>query len=410
MTSIRYAIGYTTGTFDQMHQNHFELLRSMKQRCRMLIVGLTSDSLCVKQKRKPLMNFEQRKCILEHCKYVDTVVEHNGDTKQVAHSKLKFHILFIGEDYFDRQEYALFESTHPHIPVIYLPRMSHVNTSTLVRTIESDILDKIYIKNWGISGPLLTYQSPDQHIIIKPVAIGSTEHKYSNGFNAYQLPFPPPRNWRRIYHTPPQKYVNISGINAWREITIHDLLRRPWNPVYKLKQTFLYPDPQEPETIKSDWTHLSLERSRPKAVYWLYQTYAGITLSQWLRSTTMDVSQLKYICIKIHEYIQDMLQTGIIHGDIHTDNVCIIEKENQDPTVHIIDFGWCMHDSFHMGPDERTYYKTCIEHNFDWSHFVYALEWSGQGTTWWKELSEFPLIQHTITKPYVPEQDEKSQS
>ena len=97
-----YEIGYTTGTFDLVHQGHFEILKKCKLYCKYLIVGLVSDKLGEKQKRKPILDFEHRKSILEHCKHVDTVVKFDGTSKQEDYKKLKFNVLFIADEYYKK--------------------------------------------------------------------------------------------------------------------------------------------------------------------------------------------------------------------------------------------------------------------------------------------------------------------
>ena len=96
-----YELGYTTGTFDAVHHGHFEFLKSCKSfYCEKLIVGLVTDSLGEKQKRKPVFDFEHRKAILENCKWVDKVVAFDGTSKQVDYHKLRFDVLLIADEYF----------------------------------------------------------------------------------------------------------------------------------------------------------------------------------------------------------------------------------------------------------------------------------------------------------------------
>jgi len=403
-------IGYSTGTFDLPHTQHFAVLKMMQQRCDYLIIGLSADDLCRKQKRNPIMSYEQRKAILEHCRYVDAVVHHTGDTKQVAWEKLKFDILFIGEDYFGKAEYAGFQASHPHVEVVYFPRSCYVNTSDFVGGLERRIIDDIQMLALGISGPVLQYRSKDTQVIIKPVAVGSTEYRdATHTGNAYQLPFPLPRNWRK--QGDPMRHINIAGVNAVREIKIHEILKREWNPVYKTHQAFLFGREQKAEPVRADWTHITLERGRPQAVYWLFQHYSGIPLSQWIREEELKsdfVPRLKRICAQVWLYIKCMISQGIIHGDVHTDNLCVDTQEK----VSVIDFGWCLHYSFHMEPDEKDYYERCLDNLFDWTHFCDAMEWAYSERSWWiNHLGEFPdwlkELAKATKKAKIPETTKK---
>jgi glycerol-3-phosphate cytidylyltransferase len=119
--------GYTTGTFDVLHRGHIALLRHIRSRCDFLIVGLTTDSTAELQKRKTLLPWEDRKAVLQSLTYVDVVVAHDGESKQDAWGKLKFDLLFIGDDYYQAEEYRNFKAT----PVIYHPRTPAVSSREL---------------------------------------------------------------------------------------------------------------------------------------------------------------------------------------------------------------------------------------------------------------------------------------
>ena len=121
--------GYTTGTFDVLHRGHIALLRHIRGRCDFLIVGLTTDTTAVRQKRKTLLPWEDRKEVLQALRYVDAVVAHDGESKTDAWNKLKFDVLFIGDDYYRAAEYDGFKAT----PVVYHPRTPAVSSRELTQ-------------------------------------------------------------------------------------------------------------------------------------------------------------------------------------------------------------------------------------------------------------------------------------
>ena len=89
--------GYVTGSFDLLHRGHFNLLEKCKHNCNFLIVGLVSDDLGKKQKRKPILSFELRKESLLSMKWVNEVIKFDGETKHEDFLKIKFDILFSYE-------------------------------------------------------------------------------------------------------------------------------------------------------------------------------------------------------------------------------------------------------------------------------------------------------------------------
>ena len=74
---------------DMIHTGHVNILKVCKSLCQTLIVGLTTDTLATKQKRKPWIKYRDRKSVIEALEYVDAVVEHNGQSKQEAYRRLE---------------------------------------------------------------------------------------------------------------------------------------------------------------------------------------------------------------------------------------------------------------------------------------------------------------------------------
>jgi cytidyltransferase-like protein len=71
-------VGYCALTADGLHVGHIRFLDNCKRHCVYLIVGIMSDYCVLQYKgRKPLMNFKQRKRIVESLKQVDETVMQN---------------------------------------------------------------------------------------------------------------------------------------------------------------------------------------------------------------------------------------------------------------------------------------------------------------------------------------------
>uniref|UniRef100_A0A6C0CIZ0 Cytidyltransferase-like domain-containing protein n=1 Tax=viral metagenome TaxID=1070528 RepID=A0A6C0CIZ0_9ZZZZ len=135
----KYKIGFTTGTFDLFHTGHVRLLKSAKMMCDYLIVAVTDDLLAIKQKRKPIIDIQNRMEVVGACKYVDLVIPHRGETKLEAYFKYKFDVCFIGDDWFNSEEYHQVEKDlSPYgVDMIYFPYSSNISTSDIIKSIQN---------------------------------------------------------------------------------------------------------------------------------------------------------------------------------------------------------------------------------------------------------------------------------
>jgi glycerol-3-phosphate cytidylyltransferase len=136
-----YKIGYTTGTFDLFHIGHLNILKSAKQFCDILIVGVTSDEKVKNQKMKtPIINQDDRIEIVSSIKYVDVALPHIDNDKFEAYKKYKFDVVFIGDDYLDYPEYKDLEEKSlekfgKKIDVIYIPYTKRISTTKITKEI-----------------------------------------------------------------------------------------------------------------------------------------------------------------------------------------------------------------------------------------------------------------------------------
>ena len=359
-----HKIGYTTGTFDLLHEGHFELLKKCKFYCDKLIVGLVTDELGIRQKRKPVLTFSHRKTLLEHSKYVDAVVEFNGTTKQQDYNKLKFNVLFICDEYETKHEYTSFEKTHSHIPIIYIPRTTHVSTSDIYKTILNNAITNFNVRASSICGDILSLSwKNNENIIIKPIKLSYKDSL--NTDNNYNLSMPPPRNWKML-NSVKKPHPMISGVNPMREISIFNILKdKPWYPVLKFlkknKTDKVY------SVNECDDIRRMLKERNLGQLYWAVQKDGGETLTNYIKTKTEPERLNLYKRIKL--IIDEMRELDVLHMDLHPDNILV----SPDDKISIIDFGWCLHKNFDMNENEKKYYKECFDNNFDLTHFLESL-------------------------------------
>ena len=104
----KYHIGYIAGVFDLFHVGHLEKFKLAKQQFDHLIVGLVTDeAVRLYKKTEPFVPFEDRKAMLEACRYVDEVVkipQNFGGTRD-AWRMYGFDVQFSGSDYVDNPEW-----------------------------------------------------------------------------------------------------------------------------------------------------------------------------------------------------------------------------------------------------------------------------------------------------------------
>lgn len=141
-------IGYTTGVFDLFHIGHLNLLKNAKGLCDKLIVGVTTDQLVSYKNKKAVIPFEERIEIVRSSKYVDSAIPQDSLDKYEAWKKLKFDILFVGDDWYLSNRWEELEARFKevNVKVIYFP-YTKGTSSTLINEILIKLRDEI-----GISG------------------------------------------------------------------------------------------------------------------------------------------------------------------------------------------------------------------------------------------------------------------
>ena len=94
-------IVFTNGCFDILHAGHVDYLEKAKKLGDILVVGLNSDLSIsrIKGNKRPILEEDLRKKVLEGLKSVDLVVIFNEDTPERLIKEIKPDVLVKGGDW-----------------------------------------------------------------------------------------------------------------------------------------------------------------------------------------------------------------------------------------------------------------------------------------------------------------------
>jgi glycerol-3-phosphate cytidylyltransferase len=117
----------TYGTFDILHIGHINLLRRARALGDRLVVGLSSDEFNRGKHKSSLLNYENRKAVLESIRYVDEVFpEHTWEQKADDVRRYGASIFVMGHDWEGK-----FDFLSQHCEVVYLERTSDISTTEI---------------------------------------------------------------------------------------------------------------------------------------------------------------------------------------------------------------------------------------------------------------------------------------
>lgn len=130
----KYQIGYTTGVYDMFHIGHLNILQKAKEQCETLIVGVTTDELCFKRKKKyPIINESDRCKIISAIKYVDKVIFQNDMDKFKVVKNIGADAVFVGTDWKGTESWKNYEKQFASIgcDVVYLDYTDGISSTML---------------------------------------------------------------------------------------------------------------------------------------------------------------------------------------------------------------------------------------------------------------------------------------
>jgi glycerol-3-phosphate cytidylyltransferase len=117
----------TYGTFDILHVGHINLLRRARELGDRLVVGLSTDEFNQGKHKTSLLNYENRKAVLESIRYVDEVFPERAWEQKIDDIKYYGAAIFVmGDDWRSK-----FDFLSKYCEVIYLPRTEDISTTEI---------------------------------------------------------------------------------------------------------------------------------------------------------------------------------------------------------------------------------------------------------------------------------------
>jgi len=117
----------TYGTFDILHVGHIHLLRRARALGDRLVIGLSTDEFNRGKHKSSLLNYENRKAVLESIRYVDEVFpERDWEQKPEDIRRYGADVFVMGDDWAGK-----FDALSRYCEVVYLPRTAEISTTDI---------------------------------------------------------------------------------------------------------------------------------------------------------------------------------------------------------------------------------------------------------------------------------------
>ena len=136
----RSIIGYTSGVFDLFHVGHVRILKKAKSLCDRLIVAVSTDNLVKKYKNKyPIISQKERIEVVKNNKYVDYVITQNSLNKFLSWKKLKYDVMFVGDDWYATKKWKDMDREFKKlgVKIIYLPYTKGTSSTKINKILNS---------------------------------------------------------------------------------------------------------------------------------------------------------------------------------------------------------------------------------------------------------------------------------
>lgn len=132
-------IGYTAGVFDLFHIGHLNMLKNAKSMCDKLIVGVTVDELVTYKHKRAVIPFEERLEIVRNIECVDVAIPQTTMDKFEAWQKLRFDVMFVGDDWYGTEKWKEYERQFEEagVRIIYFPYTKGTSSTLINQTLNN---------------------------------------------------------------------------------------------------------------------------------------------------------------------------------------------------------------------------------------------------------------------------------
>ena len=133
-------VGYVPGAWDMFHIGHLNILLRARERCDKLIVGVVTDEALYSAKNKyPIIPLAERMDVVRELSVVDEVVTDFSSNKLEVWERVRFDVLFKGDDWRGTPKGNKLEADMASVgvEVRYFPYTVHTS-STMLRALLSE--------------------------------------------------------------------------------------------------------------------------------------------------------------------------------------------------------------------------------------------------------------------------------
>ena len=110
----------------------------MNALCDQLIVGVTTDELVSYKNKKAVIPFHERLEIVRNIKCVDAAIAQEDMEKFKMWEKLKFDVMFVGDDWFSTPKWKELEKqfNDVNVRIVYFPYTKSTSSTLLNETLK----------------------------------------------------------------------------------------------------------------------------------------------------------------------------------------------------------------------------------------------------------------------------------